>query len=336
MRGALELGAQQERLLEALLTLASGEGGIERWEMFDLADVARTTLGDRQKERSGRGIDLDVALRPSSDGRRPGPSRKPGGEPRRQRPPPQRGRRQGRGLDNLSGRTGVHLNQQHRAAHLPRPSGATLPAISTQRHRARPPRRRTRARPRHRAGHRQRPPGHPVSTPPTGRWARHRGQLPEQHRVRQPPRGTGLGCADAAKGSQQSMTWTGLPTANFPIGGTRRSPSISVKGMRAPRGWPSNTSASFPSPTAARGARADGITTAIDSPRSWSARAEASGARPSGNPEGMTGAGLLSERGPRPSLVLAGVSGGRRTSTGGLFASHDGSVHLAPDHSSHG
>jgi hypothetical protein len=36
----LALGDQQERLIEALLTLASSERGIERWEPFDLATTS--------------------------------------------------------------------------------------------------------------------------------------------------------------------------------------------------------------------------------------------------------------------------------------------------------
>jgi hypothetical protein len=37
---------QQERLIDALLTVASSERGIERWEPFDLADIAgKVTCG---------------------------------------------------------------------------------------------------------------------------------------------------------------------------------------------------------------------------------------------------------------------------------------------------
>jgi signal transduction histidine kinase len=42
----LRLGQQQEKLIDALLTLASSERGIERTEPFDLAAVAATVLGD--------------------------------------------------------------------------------------------------------------------------------------------------------------------------------------------------------------------------------------------------------------------------------------------------
>jgi signal transduction histidine kinase len=47
-REVLALGAGQERLIDALLTLASGEQGVERREPFDLADVARGVLLSRR------------------------------------------------------------------------------------------------------------------------------------------------------------------------------------------------------------------------------------------------------------------------------------------------
>lgn len=62
---ALELGTQQERLIDGLLTLASSEGGVERWEHFDLGDVARRILADRQDHASRRGIDVDAELSPA-------------------------------------------------------------------------------------------------------------------------------------------------------------------------------------------------------------------------------------------------------------------------------
>jgi signal transduction histidine kinase len=54
----LELGNQQERLISALLTLASGEGGVERWEPFDLADVTGRVLAGREVP----GITVDARL----------------------------------------------------------------------------------------------------------------------------------------------------------------------------------------------------------------------------------------------------------------------------------
>ncbi len=47
-RELLGLGRQQERLIEALLTLATSEQGIERPEPVELAEVARTVLAARQ------------------------------------------------------------------------------------------------------------------------------------------------------------------------------------------------------------------------------------------------------------------------------------------------
>ena len=59
---ALVLGDQQERLIEALLTLASSERGVEQWEPFDVADVAGQVIDDRRDEAGRRRIQLDVTL----------------------------------------------------------------------------------------------------------------------------------------------------------------------------------------------------------------------------------------------------------------------------------
>jgi len=59
---ALDLEDQQERLIEALLTLASSEGGVEGWEPFDLADIATKVIGDRVTEAERRGIRVETAL----------------------------------------------------------------------------------------------------------------------------------------------------------------------------------------------------------------------------------------------------------------------------------
>jgi signal transduction histidine kinase len=60
-REVLALGEAQERLIEALLTLASGEQGVERSEPFDLAAIARAVLRSRQST----GITVDTALEPA-------------------------------------------------------------------------------------------------------------------------------------------------------------------------------------------------------------------------------------------------------------------------------
>jgi signal transduction histidine kinase len=58
----LVLGNQQERLIEALLTLASSERGVEQWEPFDLADIAGQVINERRLEAERRGIHLQAAL----------------------------------------------------------------------------------------------------------------------------------------------------------------------------------------------------------------------------------------------------------------------------------
>ncbi len=59
---ALHWNDQQERLIDSLLTLASSERGIERWETFDLADIAAKAVLDRHAEAERRGIHVDTAL----------------------------------------------------------------------------------------------------------------------------------------------------------------------------------------------------------------------------------------------------------------------------------
>jgi signal transduction histidine kinase len=58
----LALGDQQERLIDALLTLASSERGIDRWEAFDLADIAGKAILDRHQEAERRAIRIDATL----------------------------------------------------------------------------------------------------------------------------------------------------------------------------------------------------------------------------------------------------------------------------------
>ena len=62
---ALVLGDQQERLIEALLTLASSERGVEQWEPFDLAEIAAKVVEDRSQEAAGRGLAVAATLAPA-------------------------------------------------------------------------------------------------------------------------------------------------------------------------------------------------------------------------------------------------------------------------------
>jgi signal transduction histidine kinase len=58
----LALGDQQERLIAALLTLASSERGVEQWEPFDLAGVAATVIGYRRHEAEHRDLSVRSTL----------------------------------------------------------------------------------------------------------------------------------------------------------------------------------------------------------------------------------------------------------------------------------
>jgi signal transduction histidine kinase len=58
----LALGHQQERLIDALLTLASSERGIDQWTPFDLAEITGKAIMDRRQQADRRGIRIDTAL----------------------------------------------------------------------------------------------------------------------------------------------------------------------------------------------------------------------------------------------------------------------------------
>jgi signal transduction histidine kinase len=61
----LVAGAQQERLIDALLTLARGQTGTDRREPLDLADLASDVLAARRTEAQRRNLRLQDALTPA-------------------------------------------------------------------------------------------------------------------------------------------------------------------------------------------------------------------------------------------------------------------------------
>jgi signal transduction histidine kinase len=62
---ALQIGDQQEQLIDALLILATSERGIEHWEPFDLAQITQTVLANRQHHADQHGIHVDTSLAPA-------------------------------------------------------------------------------------------------------------------------------------------------------------------------------------------------------------------------------------------------------------------------------
>ena len=58
----LAAGAEQEQLIEALLTLARGQAGLSTREPFDLAELAGQVLRARRPEAELRGLDMHAAL----------------------------------------------------------------------------------------------------------------------------------------------------------------------------------------------------------------------------------------------------------------------------------
>ncbi|MDQ6807575.1 MAG: HAMP domain-containing histidine kinase [Actinomycetota bacterium] len=59
---ALELSGHQERLIEALLTLATSERGIESWEPFDLAQLTQDIVHSRRPDAERHGVQIDATL----------------------------------------------------------------------------------------------------------------------------------------------------------------------------------------------------------------------------------------------------------------------------------
>jgi signal transduction histidine kinase len=62
----LEESEQQEQLIEALLTLAQGQRGVDRAEAFDLASLAGTVVGSREGAAAAHGLDLGCELAPAT------------------------------------------------------------------------------------------------------------------------------------------------------------------------------------------------------------------------------------------------------------------------------
>ena len=64
-RRVLVAGEEQERLLEALLTLARGQRGLDRRAPVDLAAVTRDVLAARGTEIAASGLEMAVTLEPA-------------------------------------------------------------------------------------------------------------------------------------------------------------------------------------------------------------------------------------------------------------------------------
>jgi signal transduction histidine kinase len=62
---ALALGGHQERLVQALLALATSERGVTRWDTLDLAQVVTGVLASRRDQATKTGIDLAEHLTPA-------------------------------------------------------------------------------------------------------------------------------------------------------------------------------------------------------------------------------------------------------------------------------
>jgi len=61
----LQLGMRQERLVNALLTLAAGQSGLRHREPFDLAEVTSLVMASRPPDAGGHGVRVAASLGPA-------------------------------------------------------------------------------------------------------------------------------------------------------------------------------------------------------------------------------------------------------------------------------
>jgi signal transduction histidine kinase len=61
----LEAGQQQERLIDALLTLARSQRGLDHRDRLDLAAITREVLAAREPEAAARGLAVNASIRPA-------------------------------------------------------------------------------------------------------------------------------------------------------------------------------------------------------------------------------------------------------------------------------
>jgi signal transduction histidine kinase len=59
---ALQLSGQQERLIDALLTLAISERGVESWKPFDLAQLTEDIVHSRRPDAERHGVQIDATF----------------------------------------------------------------------------------------------------------------------------------------------------------------------------------------------------------------------------------------------------------------------------------
>jgi signal transduction histidine kinase len=63
---ALLLSGQQERLIDALLTLATSERGVESWEPFDLAQLTEDIVHSRRRDAERHGVQIGATFQPAT------------------------------------------------------------------------------------------------------------------------------------------------------------------------------------------------------------------------------------------------------------------------------
>ena len=129
----LAVGEQQERLIEALLTLSRSQRGLDSRQPVDLAAITATAAAAADHD----GLVLDTDAPAGTDDRQPTPRRAARRQPPQQRHPPQHRRRQ-RQHHNRNARRSRRPHRRQHGPHDPGERARTdLPALPTTRSRPR-------------------------------------------------------------------------------------------------------------------------------------------------------------------------------------------------------
>jgi signal transduction histidine kinase len=118
---------EQDRLIQALLTLARSQRGLDHRQPLDLAEISRPVLHARQREAPIRDLHVDAALDPAPAAGDPGGD--PDLQPPGQRHPAQRPRRAHPDHDRHTRQPGHAHDSQHRPARARGPGPAAAGAL---------------------------------------------------------------------------------------------------------------------------------------------------------------------------------------------------------------
>ncbi len=175
---AIDAGKDQAQLIDALLTLARSQRGLDHREPVDLTAVVNDALNAHEPSAAARGLQVDAALDRCRGVRGRPPHLQAGVEPPRQRHPLQPHRRTCRGQARSQHHRSDAHRDQHRTPRTARPGQPSARALPTRRPGPDRQPERARSRPVHRRRHRRSPRSQPRGPPRTRRRLDRHGELP--------------------------------------------------------------------------------------------------------------------------------------------------------------